>query len=136
MPRKPPVSGSPRASLAQHGGRCEVASGYNGPIMAANDKAKGMKSAYELALERMESQGIDRPSSTTLTDEVKRAISEARSFTQAKIAELEILHRDQMAKLADPTERMEQEEFYQRERESLTSAGEAKVEKIRSAAGA
>ncbi|MEO8275345.1 MAG: hypothetical protein ABI639_03955 [Thermoanaerobaculia bacterium] len=94
-----------------------------------------MKSAYELALERMESQGMDRPSSTTLSESTKQAISEARALTVAKIAELEILHRDQMAKLTDPGKRMEQEEFYLRERETLTEAGEKKVEKIRTAAG-
>ena len=104
--------------------------------MAANDKAKGMKSAYELALERMEAQGIDRPISTTLSDTTKQAIADARSLTQSKIAELEILHRDQMAKLTDPTERLEQEEFYRREHETLTRDGEAKVERIKAAAEA
>lgn len=102
--------------------------------MASHDKAKGMKSAYELALERMEAQGIDRPSATSLSDATKEEIADARAFTQAKIAELEILHRDQMAKLTDPTERMEQEEFYQRERETLTRDGEAKVERVKAAA--
>ena len=102
--------------------------------MAANDKAQGMKSAYELALERMESQGIDRPSSTTLSDSTKQAIADARALTQAKIAELEILHRDQMAKLTDPLKREEQEEFYLREHETLTRDGEAKVERIKAAA--
>lgn len=102
--------------------------------MADKDKAQGMKSAYELALERMESQGIDRPSSTSLSDSTKQAIADARSFTQSKIAELEILHRDQMAKLADPTERMEQEEFYRRERETLTADGESRIEKIKGSA--
>lgn len=101
--------------------------------MATTDKAKGMKSAYELALERMEGQGIDRPSSTTLSDATKKAIAEARSLTQAKIAELEILHRDQMAKLTDPLKREEQEEFYRREHETLTGDGEAKVDRIKAA---
>ncbi len=93
-----------------------------------------MKSAYELALERMESQGIDRPSATTLSEKTKQAIAEARGRTLAKIAELEILHRDQMAKLTDPGKRLEQEEFYLRERDSLTAEGEAKVDRIRAAA--
>jgi len=102
--------------------------------MASNDKAKGMKSAYELALERMEAQGIDRPSATALSDETKQAIADARALTVAKIAELEILHRDQMAKLTDPMKRAEQEEFYRRERESLTRDGDAKVDRIKAAA--
>ena len=102
--------------------------------MASHDKAKGMKSAYELALERMDAQGIDRPSATTLSDATKQAIADARALTQSKIAELEILHRDQMAKLTDPVKRMEQEEFYQRERETLTRDGDTKVDRIEAAA--
>ncbi len=102
--------------------------------MASNDKAQGMKSAYELALERMESQGMDRPSSTTLSEATKQAIADARALTQSKIAELEILHRDQMAKLTDPVKRMEQEEFYLRERETLTREGDTKVQRIKDSA--
>ena len=37
--------------------------------MAAKDKTTGMKSAYELALERMEKQGIERPREETFSDE-------------------------------------------------------------------
>jgi len=74
------------------------------------DKAKGMKSAYE---------------------ETKRAIAEARRVTESKLAELEILHRDKLAKLADPVKRAEQEEFYRLEKERLTADGEAKVAKLR-----
>jgi hypothetical protein len=99
--------------------------------MAGGDKAKGMKSAYELALERLESQGIDRPSSTALTDEQKQAIAEARAATEAKLAELEILHRDKMAKLGDPLAAGEQEEFYRLEKGRLAAEGEKKVAKIR-----
>jgi hypothetical protein len=101
--------------------------------MASGDKAKGMKSAYELALERLEAQGIERPSDTTLTGEQKAAIAEARSLTESKLAELEILHRDKMAKLQDGAKLQEQEEFYRRERESLLASGEARVAKIRGA---
>ncbi len=90
-----------------------------------------MKSAYELALERMEAQGIERPREEAIADEVKRAIAEARRVTEAKLAELEILHRDQMAKLDDFGKRQEQEEFYRRERDRLVREGEASVEKLR-----
>jgi hypothetical protein len=93
--------------------------------------AKGMKSAYELALERLQSQGIDRPSATTLSEEQKRRIAEARSLTESKLAELEILHRDKMAKLADPMKAGEQEEFYRLEKERLLAAGEVRVAAIR-----
>lgn len=90
-----------------------------------------MKSAYELALERLEAQGIERPHEEALSDETKRAIAEARNLAESKIAELEILHRDKMAKLTDPTKRDEQEEFYRRERERIGRDADAKVEKLR-----
>jgi hypothetical protein len=101
--------------------------------MAPDDKAKGMKSAYELALERLAAQGLDDPGARALTDEQKRAIADARALTKSKLAELEILHRDKMAKLSDPVKRDEQEEFYRLEKERLESDGEKRVAKIRSA---
>lgn len=90
-----------------------------------------MKSAYDLALERLEAQGIEKPREEALTGETKQALADARRLTEAKIAELEILHSDKMAKLADPVKRAEQEEFYRRERESIERDGEMRVEKIR-----
>jgi len=99
--------------------------------MATGDKAKGMKSAYELALERLESQGIERPSGTALTDEQKRAIAESRNLTESKLAELEILHRDKLKRLDDLVKVGEQEEFYRLEKERLTAEGEKRVERIR-----
>lgn len=90
-----------------------------------------MKSAYQLALERLEAQGIEPPREEALSEATKLALAETRKLTEAKIAELEILHRDQMAKLADPAKRAEQEEFYRREHESIERDGEARVEKIR-----
>jgi len=39
--------------------------------MAVKDKTTGMKSAYELALERMEKQGIERPREETFSDEAR-----------------------------------------------------------------
>ena len=99
--------------------------------MSTRDKASGMKSAYELALERLEAQGIEKPREEALSEETKQALAAARQLTEAKLAELEILHRDKLAKLADPTKLAEQEEFYRRERESIERDGEARVEKIR-----
>jgi hypothetical protein len=99
--------------------------------MTTKDKTTGMKSAYELALERLDAQGIERPRGEALSEATKQALAGARKLTEAKIAELEILHRDKLAKLADPVKRAEQEEFYRRERESIERDGEARVEKIR-----
>jgi len=90
-----------------------------------------MKSAYELALERLEAQGIEPPQSDALSDATKQAIAEARRRTEAKLAELEILHRDKLSRLEDPTKRVEQEEYYDREKERLTEEGERAVARLR-----
>jgi hypothetical protein len=99
--------------------------------MEKKDRASGMKSAYELALERMEKEGVERPRADALSDEVKRRIAEARRATEAKLAELEILHRDQLKQLADPAQIEEQEELYRRDKERLTADGERAVARLR-----
>jgi len=77
--------------------------------MADKDKSSGMKSAYELALERMEKQGIERPREESFSAEVLQKMGEARSQAEAKLAELEILHRDRIRRVLDPTKRQEDE---------------------------
>lgn len=101
--------------------------------MSGNDRASGMKSAYELALERLEAQGVERPREAALSEATKRAIGEARRVTEAKLAELEILHRDALAKLHDPVQRAEQEQNYRRDRERIESDGERAVARLRAA---
>lgn len=103
------------------------------PIMADKDKASGMKSAYELALERMEKQGIDRPREEGLTGEVREQVAEARRQAEAKLAELEILHRDRLRKIHDPAKRQEEEEEYVRERRRIEDDRERKINKLREA---
>ncbi|KAB2959388.1 MAG: hypothetical protein F9K16_12495 [Thermoanaerobaculia bacterium] len=95
------------------------------------DKAAGMKTAYERALERLEAQGIERPDLDALSEAAREAIAEARKVTEARLAELEILHADKMAHLADPLARAEQEEFRRREREQIERDGEAKIARLR-----
>ena len=98
--------------------------------MAEKDKASGMKSAYELALERMEKQGIGRPREEGLGEEVLQKIAEARRQAEAKLAELEILHRDRLRKV-DPVKRQEEEEEYVRERRRIEDDRVRKIEKLR-----
>ncbi|MEM9593535.1 MAG: hypothetical protein AAGD06_04705 [Acidobacteriota bacterium] len=94
------------------------------------DKAKGMKSAYELALERLEQRGIDRPDAASLSEEDRREMQDVRQRAEAKLAELQILHRDRMAK-ADPVKRYEEEEEYGREVRRIEEDRDAKLERIR-----
>jgi len=101
--------------------------------MADKDKASGMKSAYELALERLEKQGIERPREGGLTDDVKEKVAELRRQAEARLAELEILYRDRLRKGVDPAKRQEEEEEYVRERRRIEDDRDRKIEKLRTA---
>lgn len=97
----------------------------------SDGKSSGMKSAYELALERLDDQGIERPREDSLTDEVRERMAEARRRAEAKVAELEILHRDRLAKLRDPAERQEAEANFRRDRQRLENDRDKKLDKLR-----
>ena len=97
----------------------------------ADDKGSSMKSAYELALERLEREGIERPREGTLSDEARRQIEEVRKRADAKLAEAEILHRDRLKRLADPAGREQEEEDYLLERRRVEAERDAKIAKLR-----
>jgi hypothetical protein len=103
--------------------------------MPERDKTSGMKSAYELALERLERQGIERPREESMSGETRQQVSEVRQQAEAKLAELEILHRDRLKTLQDPAQRREEEEEYVRERRRIESGRDRKIEKLRGAGG-
>ncbi|HEX8312941.1 MAG TPA: hypothetical protein VF614_16575 [Chthoniobacteraceae bacterium] len=89
-----------------------------------------MKSAYELAMERLEK---DAPS-VTLTEEQKAEIAEIDSATKAKIAEKELFLRDEIAKAEASRkfdEVLELEQQLIRELRRINEDGEAKKEKAR-----
>ena len=100
--------------------------------MARMADDKGLKSSYELAMERLRKKdadaGIER---RPMTDEQKAAIKEIRSLYEAKIAEQDILHRSALRQTADPAERERLEAEYRRDRERLVSERDAKIEKSR-----
>jgi hypothetical protein len=99
--------------------------------MAEKDKAAGMKSAYELALERLEKQGIERPREETFGDDLREKIADARRKAEAKLAELEILHNNRLKTIYDPAKRQEEEEEYVRERRRIEDERERKVAELR-----
>ncbi len=90
-----------------------------------------MKSAYELALERMEKQGIERPREESFSDELREKIAEARRKAEARIAELEILHKNRLKTMMDPMKRQEEEEEYVRERRRIEEDRDRKIEELR-----
>ncbi|MBM3752221.1 MAG: hypothetical protein FJW21_13765 [Acidimicrobiia bacterium] len=91
-----------------------------------------MKSAYELAMERLQQKDADAGiEHTPLTDAQKAAIAEIRSFYDAKLAEVQVLHDGRLRELFDPAERDARMEEYRRDRERLTSERDGKIEKVR-----
>jgi len=100
--------------------------------MAGKDKTADMKSAYDLALERLERQGIEKPRDEGLAPELRAKIADLRSQSEAKLAELEILHRDNLARLADPAERARAKEEYAAERRRVEARRDRDIERLRS----
>ena len=89
-----------------------------------------MKSAYELAMERLEQQSP----TVTLSEHQKTAIAEIDSATRAKIAEKEVFLRDEIAKAQSTGKYDEVSELEQqlaREMRRITEDGETKKEKAR-----
>ena len=100
--------------------------------MSEGDK---LKSAYELALDRLEKDGIEKPRNEGLPSEIRDAIAETRRYAEAKLAELEILFKDGLQD-PDPEKRKEEEDNYQRERRRVEDAREREIEKLRAQARA
>jgi len=94
----------------------------------------GLKSAYELAMERLEKndadEGVERHA---ITAAQKAAIAEIRNFYESKLAEVDVLHQGRMRNSVDPDERATSEEQYHRDRERLTTERDTKIDKARSA---
>ena len=90
------------------------------------------KSALELAMERLKKK--DAESGVVehkLTDAQKAAIGEARSLYEARVAELQILHRSKQLAAVDPQEIEKIEQEYRRDLERLASDRDSKIRKIR-----
>jgi len=94
-------------------------------------KDEPLKSAYELAMERLRAKdreaGVDEP--TQLTDDQKKAITELRQAAKAKLAEIEIMHRKQMATAlaGDPAEVEQIEERLRVDRRRVESKLESDI---------
>ena len=89
-----------------------------------------MKSAYELAMERLEKASP----STPLTEDQKKEIAEVDSVYRAKIAEREVFLKDQIRK-AQTTGKLEEAQSIEKQLSSemrrLQEECEAKKEKLR-----
>jgi hypothetical protein len=93
---------------------------------------KPLKSAYELAMERLrKSDEAAGTQSTPLTDTQRAAIGEVRNFYEAKLAEQQVLHQSRLRTTLDPAERDTLDQEYRRDRERLSSERDNKIQKIR-----
>ncbi len=97
--------------------------------MATNDAPK---SSYELAMEKLRKkdaeEGIEQK---PLTDEQKAAIAEIRSTYEAKLAQEQIMHHSELARVFEPSEREVLEDGYRRDRERLSAERDSKIERVR-----
>ncbi len=89
-----------------------------------------MKSAYELALEKMERQGIEPPREEKFSSEEREAMAEIRRRAEAKLAEMEILHRDSL----DPQRPdLKAHENYRAERQRIEDKRDRDIRHLREA---
>jgi hypothetical protein len=95
---------------------------------------ESLKSSYELAMERLKAQdreaGIEeeRP----LTAKQKEEIARIRQEAKAKLAEMEILHRDALAAGGgDPEEIRKVEESYRADRDRVESRMESAIARVK-----
>ena len=93
-----------------------------------------MKSAYELALERLDEQGIKRPKEGGLDPEIQRQIGEIRQRSEAELAKLEILLQDRLKVSFDPADQATARDEYAADRRRLEEQRDRKIEKLRSGA--
>ena len=101
-------------------------------MAAADNSGSGLKSAYEAALEKLESQGISRPDDEALSSSARKGMAEARRRRDAKLAEVEIMHRDSLTNLVDPVERSRAEERYLLDRARIEETLESAIARLRS----
>ncbi|MDH3745460.1 MAG: hypothetical protein OES47_10205 [Acidobacteriota bacterium] len=90
-----------------------------------------MKSAYEIALEKLADRGIEGPREDALSPADREKAADARSRAEASLAELEILHHDRLAKTPDPDARTEEEEEYRRERTRIEERRDGEIAALR-----
>jgi len=97
-------------------------------------KDKPLKSSYELALERLAER--DRKAGVTparpLTDRQKKRIATLRRNAEAKLAELEILHRKDIEQAGgDPQKLAELEQQHATDRRRVDSRLATEIERVK-----
>lgn len=90
------------------------------------------RSRLEIVMERLRKKDADAGvEETTLTDEQRAEIAEARSIHEAKVAERRIMHQSAILTVFDPAEREQLDELFRRDLERLESDRDARIRRIR-----
>ena len=93
-----------------------------------------MKSAYELAMERLKKKDAEEGvSEQPLSEAQKQEIAEIRKTYGARLAQEEILFKAHARAVFDPEARRTLEDNYRRDVDRLTHERDRKIEKVRSA---
>jgi len=95
-----------------------------------------LKSAYELAMEKLARKDKESPSQSTAPEKVtarqKEKIAGIRKEIHAKLAEREILFKsERQAARGDPEQMEKIEESYRRDRERLLSRQEERIKTVK-----
>jgi len=93
--------------------------------------SKTMKSAYELALERMAERGIDPPDRAAIDDSTRDEVESIRQAAAAGLAELEILHKDRLANTPDPESLRRVAEEYVIDRRRIEERRDSRIARLR-----
>jgi ABC-type polar amino acid transport system ATPase subunit len=99
---------------------------------------KPPKSAYEIALEKLRAQDRERGerAPAPLSDGQKRRIAEARARCQARIAEREILFREERAKAGEDPEALQKlDDEHAAEHRRFEEERDREIEAIRNSGG-
>jgi hypothetical protein len=90
------------------------------------------KSRLELVMERLRKKDAEAGvEDTPLTDDQRKAIAEARSVYDARVAERRILHQSAIVTVVDPAERAQREEELRRDLDRFEYDRDAKIKGIR-----
>jgi len=90
------------------------------------------KSAYELAMERLRRKDAEQGVvPTSLSDDQRQEIAEIRRVAEARLAEVEILHKSKTAGVFDPAVLVPLEQEYRRDVQRITEQRDARILGVR-----
>jgi hypothetical protein len=101
------------------------------PRSMTEQTKSGIKSAYERALERLAEQGIEKPREEAYSEETLKEMSAVRQRAEARLAEVEILHRDRRKAARTAADLEEADRKYRIDRERIEAERERDLGALR-----